>query len=271
LAEETDVTQILAAIDNSPAARPVIDTAVWLGRLLGVSVAALHVREDGVETASAIAATRHLTVNVVEGDTVNALIDAIAVPDVLLGVVGARGAPSGRRPAGHVALAVAQAVAKPLIVVPPESVCPAAAASGQILVAVDDAPESGAAAREAARMFAGSDAKVVLLHVFEAATVPRFWDQAHHAGQSWSREFLARRLHRADTNLELRSGAPGVSVLEVADEDSADLIVLSWAQDLSIGRAKTVQDVLTRSRVPVLLMPVGPQPAIVNPVTVGRS
>lgn len=112
------MTQILAAIDDGPAARPVIDTAVWLGRLLGVSVAALHVREDGVETASAIAATRGLTVNVVEGDSVDALIEAIAAPDVLLGVVGARGVPSGRRPAGHVALAVAQAVAKPLVVVP---------------------------------------------------------------------------------------------------------------------------------------------------------
>jgi len=32
----------------------------------------------------------------------------------------------------------------------------------------------------------------VVLHVFDAQTVPKFWDQHAHAGQAWEQEFLAR-------------------------------------------------------------------------------
>lgn len=266
------MTQILAAIDNSPAALPVIETALWLSRLLGYPVGVVRVREDGFETASAVPQTRDLSVSVVERDPVDALVAALDAPDVLVGVIGARGTHSGRRPAGHVALAVAQAVATPVVVVPPQdSVGPRVDTTGRILVPVDDALQSGAAARGVTRLFAGSDAEIVVLHVFEAATVPRFWDQPHHAAQSWSREFLARHLHRADTDLELRSGVPGISVLEVVDQNSADLIALSWAQDLSTGRARTIQEVLALSKVPVLLMPQGHsiEPAIVSHAPTG--
>jgi hypothetical protein len=44
-----DLSTILAAIDGRAAARPVLDTAVVLGRRLRLPVVALHVRQDGVE------------------------------------------------------------------------------------------------------------------------------------------------------------------------------------------------------------------------------
>ena len=51
------------------------------------------------------------------------------------------------------------------------------------------------------------------------------------------------------------SGAPGVCVVDVAEAETVDLIALSWSQDLGNGKAQTVQQVLTTSPVPVLLLP----------------
>ena len=42
---------------------------------------------------------------------------------------------------------------------------------------------------------------------------------------------------------------------EVATAAGADLIALGWSQDLTPDRAAVVREVLTRSEVPVLLLP----------------
>jgi hypothetical protein len=47
----------------------------------------------------------------------------------------------------------------------------------------------------------------VVLHVFDAETLPKFWDQLAHAGQAWGREFLARYCALPGGRLELRRGA----------------------------------------------------------------
>jgi hypothetical protein len=45
-------------------------------------------------------------------------------------------------------------------------------------------------------------------------------------------------------------------VAEAYRDNDADLVVLSWSQDASVGHAKVVRDVLTASTIPVLLLPV---------------
>jgi hypothetical protein len=50
-------------------------------------------------------------------------------------------------------------------------------------------------------------------------------------------------------------------VLEVCDETKADLVVLSWDQNLTDGRARVVTEVLRSSRIPVLLLPATPTTA----------
>ena len=47
-------------------------------------------------------------------------------------------------------------------------------------------------------------------------------------------------------------------VEEVSGEQSADIIVLSWSQDTSDGRATVVRKVRAASTLPVLLLPVKP-------------
>ena len=47
-------------------------------------------------------------------------------------------------------------------------------------------------------------------------------------------------------------------VAEMSQAHGADLIVLSWSQDSSHGRARVVREVLGASALPVLLLPVKP-------------
>jgi hypothetical protein len=53
-------------------------------------------------------------------------------------------------------------------------------------------------------------------------------------------------------------GEVGDEVARVAAHESVDLVVLSWSQNASAGRARVVRDVLSRSVIPVLLLPVMP-------------
>ena len=250
------MSRIVAAVDNSPAAGPVLETAQWLGRILRSDVVGVFVDGGDTPAVEAIAdasgtglATRH-------GDPTQVITDYLAADDVVLGVIGTRAWPGGRRPAGHTALDVAQASTKPLVVVPPERPPFDRGARCRVLAALDDTPESVAGVRALLRIFDQPGVDVLAVHVFESANVPPFWDQAQHAAESWGRELMARHLCDIDTRVELRSGAPGLRVVEVAEAESVDLVAMTWSQDLSEGRAQTVKQVLSGSPVPVLLMPV---------------
>ena len=49
------MSRIVAAIDNSPAARPVLSVALALGPVLGADVEAVHVADEEGDTAAAAA------------------------------------------------------------------------------------------------------------------------------------------------------------------------------------------------------------------------
>ena len=72
------------------------------------------------------------------------------------------------------------------------------------------------------------------------------------------REFVARYCPcpLEEVDLHLRVGVPHGEVARVIDETGADLIVLGWSQTLAPGRAAVVRETLTRSPVPVMLLPV---------------
>jgi nucleotide-binding universal stress UspA family protein len=250
------MTSLLAAIDNDLAARPVLETARRLGVVLHVPVKVLHVVEDGFETGHALADAAAIPVTYVQGESVPAIIRAFSAEDVVMGVLGLRGAPAGRRPAGSTALSVAQSISTPLVVVPPDVDLFRPEDRLRVLIPLDGTEQTAAAAQEATRLFAAANVDVVALHVFSSANVPKFWDQPHHAMESWGREFANRQLDQLETHVELRTGVPGARVVDVAADAHADLIVLSWSQDLSAERAQTVREVLARSRVPVVLLPV---------------
>jgi nucleotide-binding universal stress UspA family protein len=251
------MTSILAAIDASAAARPVLETAAGLGRALRLPVVAFHARLDGDEVERLLAEAAGVELRVASGPPVEAIVAATAEETVALCVLGVRGLPSGRRP-GSTALAVAARATKPLVVVPPLPRDPPAGLR-RVLVPLDGTPAAAAAVEQATRWLAGSGMEIVGLHVFDLATVPRFWDRPEHDQAAWAREFLARWYPAPGSRLELRAGRPGGRVLEVAAAERADLIALGWSQHLDPDRAAVVREVLTGSDVPVLLLPAHPR------------
>jgi hypothetical protein len=105
------------------------------------------------------------------------------------------------------------------------------------------------------RWFAGSGVAIVSLHVFDAATVPRFWDRPEHDHAAWSREFLARNASAAGRHLEVRNGWLSDQILKVAGTERADMIALGWRRRLAPDRAAVVRDVLACTPFPVILVP----------------
>jgi nucleotide-binding universal stress UspA family protein len=243
---------VLAAIDNSAAARPVLATAAAVADLMHSGVEAVHVRDDGDRTATAAARAAGIPLRELSDPIPQSLVREAERRDIRVLVVGARAAPVGRHPAGHVALRVITTLHKPLVVVPPEVRLPLRLR--RALVPLDGTKTTTAALAETLELVYGSSVEVVLLHVFDKLRVPRFADQPQYELDAWASEFLARH-SRPGLRLEVRAGAPGQHVLDVAEAVEADLIVLGWAQDLSPGRAEVVREVLSRSRMPVLLLP----------------
>jgi nucleotide-binding universal stress UspA family protein len=249
------MTKVIAAIDNNSAARPVLATARAVANLVHAELEAVHVLEDGARTARLAAEAAGVPLRTVSGPELASLIDAAEQEDVAAVVAGARGTPGGRRPAGHVALALIQALHKPVVVVPPQASAPPRLA--RILVPLDGTKEAAEALRETIELAHDAETEVVVLHVLTRDSLPAFSDQPQHEADAWAREFRARHLPRPNNvRFETRVGHPDELVLELASRHEVDLIALGWAGDLSPGKARVVHRALERSDVPVLLVPV---------------
>ena len=255
LAGDVSVSTLLAALDNSTAARPVLEAAMVLADLFGATVQALHVAEDGDGKARALAAAAGVPIRTVKDPTVRSLVEAAQAKEVAALVLGVRGTPMGPRPAGGTALAVIKSLGKPLVVVPPDLPVPYRPTS--ILVPLDATTATATALRRTIELSCAGNLVVVLLHVHTEECLPMFSDQPQHETEAWIEEFVARYSPRGLdlVSVELRVGEPSEQVLAVTGEVGAGLIALAWAQDLSPGRAAVVREVLRRSRVPVLLVP----------------
>lgn len=250
------MTRVIAALDNSPAARPVLATALALGRLLEAEVEAVHILVNSDRTVKHVADDAGVRLTEMEGSVVEALVSMGSGDDVASLALGARGTAGGARPAGQTALAVVASLVKPVVVVPPDVREPGRLE--RILVPLEGTVSSSLAPRSVIELFGRAHLEVVVLHVHEEARLPAFNDQPQHETEAWGREFLARYCPPGIgvVRLEERVGRPEELVPRVAEETSADLIALGWAQELAADRAPVVRAVLTEARVPVMLIPV---------------
>lgn len=248
--------KVIAAIDQSPAARPVLVTAGAVARLFGASLEALHVREDGWEAARAQARAAGVQLRVVEGEPVSEIARAGRGEDVGALVMGARATRGGRRPAGHISLEVITLVRKPVVVVPPGNAGPQTLA--RILAPMDGSAEGSEAVKGAIDIARRAQVEVVVAHVHDEPHLPMFDEQPQHETDAWVGEFLARHCPEAAKNLrmEVRVGVPARQIVDLASDSGCDLVVLAWHQDLSPGRAQVVRELIERSEVPLILMPV---------------
>jgi hypothetical protein len=152
---------------------------------------------------------------------------------------------------------VLQQARKPVVVVPSVVTEHGHWQLTRALIPLDGTAESADAVTGTVGLLSDAGVDLVVLHVFDAATVPRFWDHHGHADQVWQSEFLARYCDRPGVRMQWRSGTPGEHVLDVAAAEHSDLIALGWSQRLDAGHARTVRRTVEQSPVPVLLLPTG--------------
>jgi hypothetical protein len=247
------MTRVLAAIDDSAAADVVLATAVAFAALTAAVPEAFHVAEDGHERAQAIAAAAGVRLREGTGAVVDAIAHAASAPDVRAVVVGARRAPDGAQPVGHVAFALLTRLAVPLLVVPPDTASPSVLR--RVLVPLDGTMPTAERARAIVELATANGLDVVVIHVTDPARLPAFTDQPQHETNAFTDEFLARYAPAVGVNLELRVGPPDDEVLAATSSLHADLVALAWAQVLQPDRARVVRSLLARSHVPLLLLP----------------
>ena len=145
---------------------------------------------------------------------------------------------------------------KPVVLVPPSAVLKHPVIR-RALLPLNGSAEAAGAVRETVRLLDRAGIDLIVLHVFDSATVPAFWDQGAHAGQAWESEFLSRCGTPTSARLELRRGVAGEHVVRAAAAEDVDLIALGWSQTIEKGRAQTVRATVLAAPVPVLLIPIG--------------
>ncbi len=247
---------VIAAIDDSEAAQPVLTVARRVADLFGDSLLALHVSSDDVPTAVRhSAATVGAPVRVCHGDATSEITAAAGAADVR-GIVVGRRRPDGRgRGIGDTALALIQTLAKPVVVVPPNANVRRRRLQ-RLLVPLDGTGETAAAVERLLATIAGR-LEVVALHVLEPDAIPAFSDQLAHEPDAWRAEFRRRWLPADDATvtLETRVGRASDVIRACSREFDVDLVALGWKQELAHGRAQVVASLLTDAETPVLLLP----------------
>jgi nucleotide-binding universal stress UspA family protein len=268
--------RVLAALDNSAAARPVVEYAAELARVLAADVDALHIRGDGGERALAAAEHAGVVLRTDDGDP-RAQLRREAEEDDVVAVVLGRSRQPAVGPVGSVALELLTRLPKPVAVVPAEAAHPGRV--GRVLVPLEGTRSTSLAPRRPLELAHDAGLEIVLVHVFDADSLPPVTDQPQHETAAWANEFLARYspVPPEHVRLESRLGDPGEQIVLVAREIDADMIALGWTQELASGRAPIVCAALEQAKLPVLLIPVvtiaedDPENAPTSPVSAAAT
>lgn len=235
--------KVLAAVDNSLAANPVLVTARALARAMGARVEAIHVRSAQEEAPARAAAAVGVPLRVVDGDVVERLREATADADTAALVIGGRSSPSSPRALGSTALAVVTSCSRPVVVVPLAG--RTAPILRKVLVPLEGAVSTSLAPRSIVELARNANIEVVALHVDEDGSAPDD-DEFLRRFCPWGIGYVT---------LERRSGRREDLIPAVADELGCDVIALGWSQELAPGRAEVVRAALERSPLPVILIP----------------
>lgn len=139
----------------------------------------------------------------------------------------------------------------------------------RLLVPLDGTPGTAAAVPLAGDVARALGAQLAFTHVAGipaaepgAMSVPAFMDQPQHDWPAWRREFLGRFAQPGlgETRLTVEAGPPGAGILQAAERQGVDLLVVGWHGCLSGGHAATLRSVLAATRWPVLATRLYPAP-----------
>ena len=247
------MTTILAAVDDSAAATPVLETALALAPIFGADVQCVQVAETLGRTGQAAAEALGTSLRAIDGDPLDVLVGLAARDDTVAIVVGSRDRPGGPRPAGHLALALAGVIAKPVVLVPPD--LPHLSSIRRAVIALSGTTRSRRYLQRAVELAAATGLDLVVVHVDDEDTIPSFSDQAQYDNEVYAAEFLARFCPGApDARLEMRMGSPADEILAAAHEAGADLVAVGWPQSDDPARGAVAKEIVERCHLPVLLV-----------------
>jgi nucleotide-binding universal stress UspA family protein len=253
---------LLVAIDGSAVSVDVLHAAAALGRATGWSLRVLQVAEAGGPVRPLPPAlVEDADFQVASGDAATEIIRAAQAPEVRAIALGLR---SDERPGlGHVVERVLREAGRTLLLVRPGMRRPGELR--RLLVPLEGSPSTSEAMRLADDALCSRGREIVLLHVVTGDTpdepgslpAPRFSDQEHYEWASWQEEFSMRFsqcAHGGRHRVAVRVGEPAELILQEAAKLDAELLVVSWKQDLGEGRAARVRLLLESSPCPVLLV-----------------
>jgi nucleotide-binding universal stress UspA family protein len=246
------MSRVIAAIDNSPAARPVLAMAKAVAPLFAAEVDAVHIVQDGDQTAESEAAEAGVTLRRIEGDPSERIAALVDAADVVAVVIGTHSRTVGRH-AGHVPLALASSTDKPVIVVHPSATPPTRLR--RVMVAIEGTPRKVKDLKRAIEFIESTGLEIIAVHVDDGANIPSFGDQVQHETEAYTREFFSRFLPGApEARLELRIGSPPDEILAATEEAGAELLAVGWPQGGQDERGIVARELLERCRVPMLLV-----------------
>lgn len=252
---EEAMNRVVAAMDDTPRAGAVLASAAALAQLFDATLEAVHVQSDGREIVGGLARSAGVPLELVEGEVVESLVAIGRQHDVAALVLGTREEHTADKPLGSTALAVVRGVEKPIVLIPPRAA--RLERIRRVLLPLEGTRRTSLAPAAVLEVARSAAVDVIVLHVFDEASLPEFTDQPQHETEVWANEFLARYcpVGLRSTSLALRIGEPAETVVQVAEESGVDLIALGWNQRLAPGRAAIVRAVLERGRLPLMLIP----------------
>ena len=246
------MSRVIAAIDNSPAARPVLAMAKAVAPFFGADVEAVHVVQNGDQTVQSEAAEAGVSLLRLEGDPAERIAATVADPDVVAAVIGTHSSTVGRH-TGHLPLAVASSTDKPVIAVDPLATPPPRLR--RVMIAIEGTRGKAKDLRRAIELIEASGLEIVVVHVDDEANIPSFNDQVQHETEAYTKEFFARFLPGAPhARLELRIGTAADEILAATEEAGAELLAIGWPPSEHGQRGIVARELLERSHIPMLLV-----------------
>lgn len=257
------VSRVIGFVDESASTSTVAASATALAQLLDARLDVVHVCGRSVHDANdsdpaVPQRLRHFGLGAeyrtIRGEPVAAMLEEMSAADVVFAVLGSRSIGSKPEPAGYVARALLERAPIPLLVMPP-GVPPFPDRPPRLLLPLDGNTATSVAVEPVASVLADAGAEIVALHVFDSSTIPRFIGSSQDLS-TLAREFRKRHISGRSHDCELRIGDPAEAIMDVADVRRSDGIIVAWRQDLSVGRAQVVLELLRRARRPLIFAPV---------------
>lgn len=269
---------VVLPLDGSEISTTAYGAAAALANLLGLSLHVVHVTDTTLGEDELLghlklnpAQGEGVTLQQLHGSIVESMLEYALNVDAHFIVMSGHGETYNQRHlAGSTALALMQRATIPVLVIrsgmhehPKPDWRPR-----RMLVPLDGSPEATSAMDQVFHLARDLGADLDVLHIAVlgkaapkgqgAYSSPIYLDHPHYDWPAWSDEFIRRCYlpHQEEVKLRLlhREGEPAAVTIEVAKEEGADLIALSWHGNLGQKLARTVKGILRRTELPVLLI-----------------